>query len=111
MGMSQQGAEDWWQKLYEDPDAVPEPDPGDTLDQRYHSASVLVTDPPPDQAPNTVPPPRPAPGGPGCPLPRRRPQPPAPRRNRPNGPCRRPQRRARIRAPRRARRPHPLTRA
>ncbi|MEU9419910.1 protein phosphatase 2C domain-containing protein [Streptomyces sp. NPDC048272] len=40
--MSQRGADDWWQKLYEDPDAVPEPDPGDTLDQRYRSAVVLV---------------------------------------------------------------------
>ncbi|MFD3696387.1 protein phosphatase 2C domain-containing protein [Streptomyces sp. NPDC058646] len=44
-GMSQQGADDWWQKLYEDPDAGPEPDPGDTLDHRFRSAAVLVTDP------------------------------------------------------------------
>ncbi|MGI5446138.1 protein phosphatase 2C domain-containing protein [Streptomyces sp. CA-243310] len=43
--MSQRGADDWWQKLYEDPDAVPEPDPGDTLDQRYRSAVVLVKEP------------------------------------------------------------------
>ncbi|MFJ7204424.1 protein phosphatase 2C domain-containing protein [Streptomyces sp. NPDC098789] len=52
--MSQQGdADDWWQKLYEDP-AGPEPgpggpgsgpvpaDPADTLDSRFSSASVLV---------------------------------------------------------------------
>ncbi|MBT2405079.1 MULTISPECIES: protein phosphatase 2C domain-containing protein [unclassified Streptomyces] len=43
--MSQQGADDWWQKLYEDPDAGPEPDPGDTLDNRFRSAAVVVTDP------------------------------------------------------------------
>lgn len=42
--MSQQGAQDWWQKLYEDPGAEPGPDPGDTLDQRFRSASVLVGD-------------------------------------------------------------------
>ncbi|MEV7525333.1 protein phosphatase 2C domain-containing protein [Streptomyces sp. NPDC091371] len=51
--MSQQGAgaDDWWQKLYEDPDAVPEADPGDTLDTRFHTASSLTTDPsPPDPA-------------------------------------------------------------
>ncbi|MFD7028759.1 protein phosphatase 2C domain-containing protein [Streptomyces sp. NPDC059917] len=54
--MSQQGdADDWWQKLYEDP-AGPEPgsggpgcgpvpaDPADTLDSRFSSASVLVRD-------------------------------------------------------------------
>lgn len=58
--MSQQGAgaDDWWQKLYEDPDAVPETDPGDTLDTRFRSASVLTTAPPPGPA---VPPPRPDP--------------------------------------------------
>ncbi|MEV7725017.1 hypothetical protein AB0P15_09835 [Streptomyces sp. NPDC087917] len=43
--MSQRGAQDWWQKLYEDPEAAPEPDPGDTLDQRFRSAAVVVTDP------------------------------------------------------------------
>ncbi|MCF3184162.1 hypothetical protein IPZ70_30065, partial [Streptomyces polychromogenes] len=42
--MSQQGAQDWWQKLYEDPESGPGPDPGDTLDQRFRSASVLVGD-------------------------------------------------------------------
>ncbi|MEU8438437.1 hypothetical protein AB0F18_37180, partial [Streptomyces sp. NPDC029216] len=76
--MSQQGAEDWWQKLYEDPDAGSGPDPGDTLDQRFRSASVMVgdQDPPllpgpraahtapagppvaPEAAPADVPPPR-----------------------------------------------------
>lgn len=57
MGMSQQGAgaDDWWQKLYEDPDAVPEPDPGDTLDHRFRSATNLTTDPPP--TPPAPPPP------------------------------------------------------
>ncbi|MFG2995434.1 protein phosphatase 2C domain-containing protein [Streptomyces sp. NPDC048340] len=50
--MSQQGAgaDDWWQKLYEDPDPGAEAaagDPGDTdtLDHRFRSAAVLVTDP------------------------------------------------------------------
>ncbi|MEU9039994.1 protein phosphatase 2C domain-containing protein [Streptomyces sp. NPDC048352] len=57
--MSQQGAEDWWQKLYGDPDAGPGADPGDTLDQRFRSASVLVTGP--------------APAGPPLPAPRREP--------------------------------------
>ncbi|MFE1788262.1 hypothetical protein ACFW7J_07670 [Streptomyces sp. NPDC059525] len=42
--MSQQGAQDWWQKLYEDPESGPGPDPGDTLDQRFSPASVLVGD-------------------------------------------------------------------
>ncbi|MER5733078.1 protein phosphatase 2C domain-containing protein [Streptomyces sp. NPDC002138] len=56
--MSQQGdADNWWQKLYEDP-AGPEPgaagpaapaDPADTLDSRFSSASVLVRKP--DRAP------------------------------------------------------------
>ncbi|MCX5375144.1 protein phosphatase 2C domain-containing protein [Streptomyces sp. NBC_00091] len=73
--MSQQGAEDWWQKLYEDPDAGPGPDPGDTLDQRFRSASVLVTDPAPPQPPLPAPrrePPAAAPPTPGtapAPLP------------------------------------------
>nr|WSW42983.1 protein phosphatase 2C domain-containing protein [Streptomyces sp. NBC_01001] len=61
--MSQQGADDWWQKLYEDPDAGPVPDPGDTLESRFHSASAVTS--PPDPA---LPPPRPAtPGPPGPP--------------------------------------------
>ncbi|MET3982743.1 protein phosphatase 2C domain-containing protein [Streptomyces sp. PvR034] len=56
--MSQQGdADDWWQKLYEDP-AGPEPgpggpgsvpaDPADTLDSRFSSASVLVREAEPE---------------------------------------------------------------
>lgn len=49
--MSQQGADDWWQKLYEDPDAGREPDPGDTLDNRFRSAAVVVTEPAPSPAP------------------------------------------------------------
>ncbi|MFE3610226.1 protein phosphatase 2C domain-containing protein [Streptomyces goshikiensis] len=53
--MSQQGAEDWWQKLYEDPEAGPEPDPGDTLDHRFRSAAVVVTDAPPARPPEPVP--------------------------------------------------------
>ncbi|MFD0356483.1 protein phosphatase 2C domain-containing protein [Streptomyces sp. NPDC127110] len=79
--MSQQGAQDWWQKLYEDPDAgpAPAPDPGDTLDQRFRSASVLVTDPAPapaerapaDPAPPDPAPPEPVPPGPSLPGPRR----------------------------------------
>lgn len=45
--MSQQGAgaDDWWQKLYEDPDAGPETDPRDTLDHRFRSAAVMVAPP------------------------------------------------------------------
>ncbi|MFE9632148.1 protein phosphatase 2C domain-containing protein [Streptomyces sp. NPDC006463] len=75
--MSQQGAgaDDWWQKLYEDPDAVPEADPGDTLDNRFRSAAVLTTDPDADPVPG------PAPGaavpGPEA-APARPPEPPAP---------------------------------
>ncbi|MFF3862884.1 protein phosphatase 2C domain-containing protein [Streptomyces sp. NPDC002209] len=62
--MSQQGADDWWQKLYEDPDTGPAPDPGDTLESRFHSASAVTS--PPDPA---VPTPRPAPPGPPEPPP------------------------------------------
>ncbi|MEV6582904.1 protein phosphatase 2C domain-containing protein [Streptomyces sp. NPDC051582] len=42
--MSQQGADDWWQKLYgtPDPDPAPTPDPGDTLESRFRSASSLT---------------------------------------------------------------------
>ncbi|MFC9587505.1 protein phosphatase 2C domain-containing protein [Streptomyces yangpuensis] len=43
--MSQQGADDWWQKLYEDPDAGPAPDPGDTLDNRFRSVAGVTGDP------------------------------------------------------------------
>ncbi|MET9610832.1 protein phosphatase 2C domain-containing protein [Streptomyces sp. NPDC006512] len=68
--MSQQGDEDWWQKLYEDPEAGPEPDPGDTLDHRFRSASVLVTDPGPPAPTRIPPPPRPPDAAPpGAPLP------------------------------------------
>ncbi|WP_328928318.1 protein phosphatase 2C domain-containing protein [Streptomyces sp. NBC_00190] len=97
--MSQQGAgaDDWWQKLYEDPDAVPEADPGDTLDNRFRSASVLTTDPgqapapapgPAEPGPEAVParPPEPPPSAPPAPPaaepllpgPRRSPPPPPP---------------------------------
>ncbi|MGW6980173.1 protein phosphatase 2C domain-containing protein [Streptomyces sp. NPDC054932] len=72
--MSQQGADDWWQKLYEGPDAGPEPDPGDTLDNRFHSAAGVTTDRAPDPAPG----PGPAPGlapDPGPPQPLRAPEP------------------------------------
>ncbi|MEU2831321.1 hypothetical protein ABZ667_21985 [Streptomyces lavendulae] len=66
--MSQQGAEDWWQKLYDDPDAGSEPDPGDTLDQRFRSAATLMTGPAPEvpsarRAPEPDPPWPPAPPG------------------------------------------------
>ncbi|MET9882932.1 protein phosphatase 2C domain-containing protein [Streptomyces sp. NPDC006430] len=55
--MSQQGADDWWQKLYEDPDGGTDPDPGDTLESRFHSASVLTTPPAaPPGAPDALPP-------------------------------------------------------
>ncbi|MFE2480897.1 protein phosphatase 2C domain-containing protein [Streptomyces sp. NPDC059389] len=52
--MSQQGADDWWQKLYEtpEPDPAATPDPADTLDTRFHSASSLTHQVPPQgQAP------------------------------------------------------------
>ncbi|WP_330333328.1 protein phosphatase 2C domain-containing protein [Streptomyces sp. NBC_00536] len=58
--MSQQGdADNWWQKLYEDPDAGPadpvdpadQADPTDTLDSRFSSASVLVREPEPGREP------------------------------------------------------------
>ncbi|MFD9337653.1 protein phosphatase 2C domain-containing protein [Streptomyces sp. NPDC060028] len=90
--MSQQGADDWWQKLYEDPDPGAEPDPGDgagagdTLDHRFRSAAVLVTDLPPGPVgqPGHVPAPdaavpgdRPPPGA-VVPAPRREPVPPPP---------------------------------
>ncbi|WP_371676067.1 cell division protein [Streptomyces sp. NBC_01276] len=81
--MSQQGAEDWWQKLYDDPDAGPEPDPGDTLDQRFRSAATLMTGPAPE-----VPAARRGPDGrPEGPEPPRHPGPPGlvpPTRTRPS---------------------------
>ncbi|MYT23725.1 hypothetical protein GTW69_26155, partial [Streptomyces sp. SID7760] len=47
--MSQQGADDWWQKLYgtPDPDPAPTPDPADTLESRFRSASSLTHRVPP----------------------------------------------------------------
>lgn len=56
MSQRDAGADDWWQKLYEDPDGGPEPDPRDTLEHRFRSAAVLV-------APTPVP----APGRPRTP--------------------------------------------
>ncbi len=47
--MSQQGADDWWQKLYEGPDAGAEPDPGDTLDNRFRSAAGVTKEPAPNR--------------------------------------------------------------
>ncbi|MFI8342822.1 hypothetical protein ACIF8W_22590, partial [Streptomyces sp. NPDC085639] len=47
--MSQQGADDWWQKLYEGPDAGAVPDPGDTLDNRFRSAAGVTTEPAPNR--------------------------------------------------------------
>ncbi|WP_189828846.1 protein phosphatase 2C domain-containing protein [Streptomyces subrutilus] len=79
--MSQQGADDWWQKLYEDPDAAAAPDPGDTLDHRFRSAAVLTTPPTvPPQAPppppaTTAHPPPPAAPASGIPEPPPRPSP------------------------------------
>ncbi|MEV7584253.1 protein phosphatase 2C domain-containing protein [Streptomyces erythrochromogenes] len=70
--MSQQGADDWWQKLYEDPEAGPAPDPGDTLDNRFRSAAGVTADPagaPPDPVPEA------APGSGRGPLPAPRPEP------------------------------------
>ncbi|WP_327134057.1 protein phosphatase 2C domain-containing protein [Streptomyces sp. NBC_01343] len=78
--MSQQGADDWWQKLYEtpDPDPAVTPDPADTLDTRFHSASSLTHRVPPQgqtpSGPQGVPPePAPGSGPPGAP-----PEPPGP---------------------------------
>ncbi|MFJ3927414.1 hypothetical protein [Streptomyces sp. NPDC090022] len=61
--MNQQGApEDWWQKLYDEPPAEPDPtpaappDPSDTLDARFTSASVVTNpEPPPDPRSGTLP--------------------------------------------------------
>ncbi|MFJ4777247.1 protein phosphatase 2C domain-containing protein [Streptomyces sp. NPDC088762] len=78
--MSQQGAgaDDWWQKLYEDPDAGPEPDPGDTLDNRFRSASGLTADPAAGPPEPPVPPPPPLPPEPPqATLPSPRPEPPS----------------------------------
>ncbi|WP_328961084.1 protein phosphatase 2C domain-containing protein [Streptomyces virginiae] len=90
--MSQQGADDWWQKLYEGPDAGAEPDPGDTLDNRFRSAAGVTTDPAPATAPAvasaTAPATGPAPDlapDPGPPEPPRAPEPllPGPRQGDP----------------------------
>ncbi|WP_030766126.1 protein phosphatase 2C domain-containing protein [Streptomyces sp. NRRL F-2664] len=78
--MSQRGADDWWQKLYEDPDAGPAADPGDTLDHRFRSAAGVTADAaaaaPPPAAPQE--PVREGEFGPGPgrgPLPAPRPEP------------------------------------
>ncbi|UUU39333.1 protein phosphatase 2C domain-containing protein [Streptomyces sp. NBC_00162] len=85
--MSQQGADDWWQKLYEDPEAGPAPDPGDTLDHRFRSAAGVTTDPGAVSAPGHEPvrpspppaPPKPPPAPEALlPGPRRSPPPPPP---------------------------------
>ncbi|MGW3320834.1 protein phosphatase 2C domain-containing protein [Streptomyces virginiae] len=90
--MSQQGADDWWQKLYEGPDAGAEPDPGDTLDNRFRSAAGVTTDPASATAPvvasATAPATGPAPDlapDPGPPEPPRAPEPllPGPRQGDP----------------------------
>ncbi|KMO95766.1 protein phosphatase 2C domain-containing protein [Streptomyces roseus] len=63
--MSQQGADDWWQKLYgtPDPEPAPTPDPADTLESRFRSASSLTHRVPPQGAPGPsgMPPGPPAP--------------------------------------------------
>ncbi|MGW4509950.1 protein phosphatase 2C domain-containing protein [Streptomyces sp. NPDC004436] len=71
--MSQRGADDWWQKLYEDPEAERpdrdrEPDPGDTLENRFRSAAG-VTAPPAPGGGRPLPGQRPASGDPAAPLP------------------------------------------
>ncbi|MEU5067905.1 protein phosphatase 2C domain-containing protein [Streptomyces virginiae] len=76
--MSQQGADDWWQKLYEDPDAGPAPDPGDTLDHRFRSVAGVTADPAGAPPPAPQEPVREAEFGPGPghgPLPAPRPEP------------------------------------
>ncbi|MFD7080937.1 protein phosphatase 2C domain-containing protein [Streptomyces sp. NPDC059918] len=78
--MSQQGADDWWQKLYgttdpdPDPDPAPTPDPADTLESRFHSASSLTHRVPPQgpPEPGAVPPVPPAAAPPHSVLPRPR---------------------------------------
>ncbi|MEU6215639.1 hypothetical protein ABZ891_37835, partial [Streptomyces sp. NPDC047023] len=70
--MSQRGADDWWQKLYEDPEAERpdrdrEPDPGDTLENRFRSAAGVTAPPAPGGRP--LPGQRPASGDPAAPLP------------------------------------------
>ncbi|MFD6231719.1 protein phosphatase 2C domain-containing protein [Streptomyces sp. NPDC060232] len=73
--MSQQGADDWWQKLYEDPDAGPAPDPGDTLDNRFRSVAGVTADPAEAPPPAPQEPVRQAEFGPGRgPLPAPRPE-------------------------------------
>ncbi|MFE6904855.1 protein phosphatase 2C domain-containing protein [Streptomyces erythrochromogenes] len=76
--MSQQGADDWWQKLYEDPEAGPAPDPGDTLDNRFRSAAGVTGDPagaPPPAPPDPVRDAAPGTGPGRGPLPSPRPEP------------------------------------
>ncbi|MFE5768414.1 protein phosphatase 2C domain-containing protein [Streptomyces sp. NPDC056485] len=101
--MSQQGADDWWQKLYgttdpdPDPDPAPDPaptpDPADTLESRFHSASSLTHRVPPQgpPEPGAVPPAPPvaAPAHSVLPRPRRGADPapaPAPPPRDPRGP-------------------------
>ncbi|MFF9979510.1 protein phosphatase 2C domain-containing protein [Streptomyces erythrochromogenes] len=76
--MSQQGADDWWQKLYEDPEGGPAPDPGDTLDHRFRSAAGVTGDPagpPPPAPPEPVREAERRPGPGRGPLPAPRPEP------------------------------------
>lgn len=64
------GGDDWWDKLYDDtaPDTAPTAT-GDTLDDRFHSASGTVTPPRPAHNPPPTPPPRrPAPWEPQPPT-------------------------------------------
>ncbi|MFB6811578.1 hypothetical protein ACFCWL_33355, partial [Streptomyces sp. NPDC056387] len=90
--MSQRGADDWWQKLYgdpetepvPDPDADPDPDPGDTLESRFHSASSVTALPGPVPSPRpSAEPAQPPPPPPHAVLPGPRrgaaPEPPPPR--------------------------------
>ncbi|MFJ9645828.1 protein phosphatase 2C domain-containing protein [Streptomyces sp. NPDC101206] len=67
--MSQQGADDWWQRLYEDAGAGPDPDPGDTLESRYDSAASVTAPLSPPAAVAAPPGVPPQPGPPDAPPP------------------------------------------
>ncbi|MEU8838110.1 protein phosphatase 2C domain-containing protein [Streptomyces roseus] len=78
--MSQQGADDWWQKLYgtPDPEPAPTPDPADTLESRFHSASSLTHRVPPQGPPGPAGVPPGLPAGAAPPVPPAPPGPPVP---------------------------------
>ncbi|MFF8511367.1 protein phosphatase 2C domain-containing protein [Streptomyces sp. NPDC015492] len=70
--MTQQGDDDWWDELYDEsaPDTAPTPS-GDTLDDRFTTATRVTTGPPDTAPPDTGPPPP----DPGPVVPHRAPDP------------------------------------